>query len=808
MDRARAWLAALALLALFAAPLMAAPKTAPRPVGPDGRAIYTYALIPNATPLTWLTLSDLGFVLEPGPKGELFAYLSPEEMDKLAALGIPWLVVPDPALEERSAGDAPGVDALTYHNHAELTAVLQQVASDHSDIVRLISAGDSVDGRELWWLKITDNPDVEEDEPGFKYISTMHGDEVVGVEMCLELIHWLTDGYASNSRAQRLVDNVEIWIMPMMNPDGQARSQRYNASGVDLNRNFPDKDHDPTNTGEGRAIETQRIMTWQTQHTTVLSANFHGGAVLTNYPYDGNPSSQSVYTATPDDDIFINLSLEYSEDNGPMYSSSSFSQGITNGADWYAISGGMQDWNYVWHGDMEVTVELSQQKWPAESTLDGYWSDNQESMISFLERALTGVRGVVTDADNGDPVAATLRIAGRDIDFYTDPEVGDYQRMLVAGSYTLEVDADGYESRSLPFTLTTAQAETEALRLDVALTPKATELSHVSARIEGDSDGDGHLEAGESAALVETLKNFGASATGIEGELVPLSTYASVNGDGRWPDLGAGDAAESETPHPTISAAANTPAGHSLAFATRWTTAEGKSGMTDAFFVPVGAPVSANESASDVPKAIPDPGTSESTLVVTTEGKLAEVNITVNIDHTYKGDVELTLIHPDGTTVRLHNRTGGSANDIITTYDTLTVPAESLDAFVGKPSAGTWRLRMQDHYGSDSGTLNSWSLELITRPYESPVSEVLLRDLTLTPEGHVRLDWWPVGSATSYKVHRSATPANQASYSDLSGADADTTDTRFVDATAGSFECYIVSGVGHAGEGLWGHYGR
>ena len=127
-----------------------------------------------------------------------------------------------------------------------------------------------------------------------------------------------------------------------MNPEGNALHQRYNANGVDLNRNFPDPITDSTNTPEGREPETQAVMNFCFGQSSVSSANFHTGALVVNYPWD------CQYPLTPDDELFIEISLVYSRLNPPMYNSSVFDSGITNGAQWYIIHGGMQDWNYNW----------------------------------------------------------------------------------------------------------------------------------------------------------------------------------------------------------------------------------------------------------------------------------------------------------------------------------------------------------------------------------------------------------------------------------------------------------------------------
>lgn len=112
--------------------------------------------------------------------------------------------------------------------------------------------------------------------------------------------------------------------------------------------------------------------------------------------------------------------------------------------------------------------------------------------------------------------------------------------------------------------------------------------------------------------------------------------------------------------------------------------------------------------------AIPDNNTTgiETPIVVAEAGTLNSVSVGVNITHPYIGDLEVSLIHPDGTRVRLHNRTGGSADNIFTVYPDHTTPAEPLSMLAGKAAQGTWKLRIRDLAIADEGTLNSWSLSL------------------------------------------------------------------------------------------------
>ena len=89
------------------------------------------------------------------------------------------------------------------------------------------------------------------------------------------------------------------------------------------------------------------------------------------------------------------------------------------------------------------------------------------------------------------------------------------------------------------------------------------------------------------------------------------------------------------------------------------------------------------------------------TITVSSSGTVASVSVTVDITHNYIGDLKIDLIAPDGTTRTLHDREGGTANNI---YKTYTLPFGSV------PISGVWTLQINDNYDADSGVLNSWTL--------------------------------------------------------------------------------------------------
>ena len=745
-------------------------------------------------------------------------YIVEEQREKLAWYGVMATDLPDngpqmAALAQIAAQEPPvstpeGSVPAQYHTYTTLTADLQQIATDHPAISRLISVGQSTQGRELWMMKLTANPDVDESEPEFLYISSMHGDEVTGKELLFNLIDYITDNYGSDPRITNLIDTTEIWIMPSMNPDGTELGQRGNANNVDLNRNFPDQYDDPINDSSGRQAETVAIMNWRLSHYPALSANMHGGALVANYPFDSNPGGSSTFTPTPDDSTFVSVARTYADNNPPMSTSNghpAFDDGITNGADWYAINGGMQDWEYVWYGDLDLTLEVSNTKWPAAADLPGFWDDNLESMLSYMERVHDGIHGVVTDADSGLPLAATIEIAGAPYPTYSDPDVGDYHRVVVPGTYDLIVSAPSHETKTIPGVVVPAGGSTV---MDIQLGAQPVALQPMSFVV--DDGGDGNLVGGESASVALTLQNMGRSATNVTANLIPLGEYGSaVQPDADYPDIPLGDNQESIAPHHTIALDPTTPGGHWAGYAVEWFSDQG-SGMSDAIFLDVGIPEIMNAASVDVPYSIaafPLPVTVTSSLPFTGTTSISELRVSLDISHSYIGDLVITLISPAGTRVKLHDRNGGTTDDIVGTYGVDLTPTQSLAAFTGQNSTGLWRLEIVDNALGGSGTLNGWSLEVQGRPLEPSPPQMIFRTFESRPSGTF-IEWWPYPDLVSYRVYRSTDPSQAASFIDVTTEDGDITDTQFNDSSTAPISYFLVTGVSANGEGPKGHFGE
>lgn len=115
-----------------------------------------------------------------------------------------------------------------HHNQEQLKSFLERYHQSYPSITRLYNIGSSTKKQELWVLEISDQPGVHEPgEPEFKYVANMHGNEVVGRELLLNLVEYLCVNYGINKDITWMVDNTRIHLMPTMNPDGYAISRFF-----------------------------------------------------------------------------------------------------------------------------------------------------------------------------------------------------------------------------------------------------------------------------------------------------------------------------------------------------------------------------------------------------------------------------------------------------------------------------------------------------------------------------------------------------------------------------------------------------
>ncbi|MFO7878749.1 MAG: PKD domain-containing protein, partial [Bacteroidales bacterium] len=373
-----------------------------------------------------------------------------------------------------------------YPTHAVYLQMLEDFAASYPSLCRVDSIGVSENGVPIKSLVISDNVNTDEDEPEFWWSGTMHGDETTGYVLLLRMADYLLSNYGTDTQVTNLVDEIEIYINPLANPDGTfngspglddvSSSIRANANGIDLNRNFP------TLNGDSYTLQDEItcMMDYSNSHDFVMSVNTHGGIELMNYPWDTWQSDENLH---PDTDWWIHVAFTYAdqveldapstyfEGPGTMYDGSTNTTGVTHGADWYYAIGSRQDYMNYYRNCREITLELSDTKTLGTEYLNTYWDYNKQAMLDYTEQVLYGFRGIVTDACTGNPLSdVKVEIVGHDQDnteVYTSAPVGNYHRPINEGSWDVTFSKTGYQSQ----THTVSVVNDDSTRLDVQLIP-------------------------------------------------------------------------------------------------------------------------------------------------------------------------------------------------------------------------------------------------------------------------------------------------------------------------------------------------
>ncbi len=274
-----------------------------------------------------------------------------------------------------------------YHTYTEVIVALDSMHTLYPSLTSgRIDIGHSLEDRVIWAFKISDNPDVDEDEPEVFYNSLIHAREPAGMEVLLYLMWHLLDNYGSDPQATYLVDNRELWFVPVANPDGYCyneytnpggggmwrKNRRNNGDGtygVDLNRNFgymwgyDDNGSSPytwDETYRGTAPfsepETQVLRDFTNDRIFVMSMDNHTYGEYLLYPWGYD------YIYTPDHNLFVAITESMAVFNGH-----------TPGTCWellYPVNGGSFDWEY---GDTILKPKIIAISPEIGSGDDGFW---------------------------------------------------------------------------------------------------------------------------------------------------------------------------------------------------------------------------------------------------------------------------------------------------------------------------------------------------------------------------------------------------------------------------------------------------
>ncbi len=405
--------------------------------------------------------------------------LSYKDFDSFLAKDIPFTTMQQIRANVQMAYNYEAMTANwnRYPTYSTYTAMMDTFRTRYPNLCAIDTILSSTPGgHKILCAHISNNLNDNEGKPSLFYTSTIHGDEVVGYYMMLRLINLLLTNYNTDTYITELVNNVDIWICPLHNPDGtyytsddQINSSpisiRHNLHGEDLNRSFPLAGQ--TIAKPNYEPEVEAMMQFMEAHNFTLTANLHGGAEVFNYPWDSWPSWQHSHADADWWEYvghnFADTCHEYS-----TYYMWDENNGVTEGGDWYVITGSMQDYHNWYLGTRHVTIEVSDYKVVSTSQVGSYWNAAYHSLLNFIAEAENGIHGTVTDSITGEPLQALVYIANHDLDHsYVETTLphGDYHRPIKAGQYSVTYSADGY----LPKTIVTTIADGEKLVQNVQL---------------------------------------------------------------------------------------------------------------------------------------------------------------------------------------------------------------------------------------------------------------------------------------------------------------------------------------------------
>jgi hypothetical protein len=476
-----------------------------------GQSEYRTHMLVKVTPENEARLKALYRITQldiiPGEtREEPYVAAYPEDLELLESEGYAYTIIHGNL--EKFYADRLGHrldDMGGYHTYSEIVTELDNIHRDHPTIAtEKFTVGWSLEGRQIWCMKISDNPNDDEDEPEVFFNSLIHAREPAPMEALLYFMNFLTDGYGIDPEVNDLVDNREMFFIPCMNPDGYVYNEQTNPNGggmwrknrrnngggcwgVDLNRNWgytwglDDNGSSPNpcdetyrGTAEFSEPVTDMVRQFINSRHFVCGDDYHSYGNWLLYPW-----STSYFDGdglTEDNDIFemIGDSMSYliHEVNGAWYTPGTAWQNL------YNVNGGSIDWEY---GDQVSKPKMFQMSTEVGGGGDGFWPS---------------------------------------------------------------------ESRILPLAQENLPANMFLARIAASLVPPPYAVAYAGqCQNEWSGDGDGVTEPGEGLELAVTLKNVGTQTlTNLHGQLATSDPHAVVVQDeADWPEIVSYDFGESTT---------------------------------------------------------------------------------------------------------------------------------------------------------------------------------------------------------------------------------------------------------------------
>lgn len=431
-----------------------------------------------------------------------------------------------------------------YMDYEEVVGLLQWYEDSYPEICELHEAGTSHEGRTVWAAKVSDNVGDEEDEPSVMIMGLHHAREIMSTEIAMDVLEYLTAGYGGDPDVNEWVNELQIWVMPMVNPDGSAycwtedmwwtknRRENYDGSyGVNLDHNYPflwgecfGSSSDPGSSGyrgteAGSEPEVQAVMNLAETVGFEAALSYHSFDELLIMPYGCR------FWHTPDryavDEWGRRIAAGIRREDGGY--------GYDSGVWWevlYPTDGVETDWFYAMQGTFCWQIEVNAGSYyPPYSIRNQTVSRNRAGWMTLFDLILDGpmVRGHIVDECTGEPLSAVYSfeeavLENGETPRTSDPVYGSFLYPAYPSSFHFLASAEGYADRRMFMTI-----GDYPITLLAGLMPlDEYGLLYVSHTVyDQEGDNDRVLDPGETSNLMVALK---APAWGISGISAQLST--------------------------------------------------------------------------------------------------------------------------------------------------------------------------------------------------------------------------------------------------------------------------------------------
>lgn len=343
-----------------------------------------------------------------------------------------------------------------YQTPQKVEATLRDVAARFPNIVKLTSIGKSGEGRDIWAVKISDNPELSEPgEPAVFFNAMHHAREVMTSEIAMDIVQSLVNGFGNDQRVTDWISKYEIWVVPMLNVDGNNivwtkdsmwRKNARGGYGVDNNRNYPYKwgqcggssgstwAQDYRGPSAGSEPETQALMNLVRQIRPVFSISYHSYSEIVIYPFGCEG------TRTPSTDVVETTGQELASKLVRDSGSGTYKPGTP----WellYPVDGGDIDWMYSETHVIPLVIEVNaagQGFQPSYNTWRNKTVERQRPGWQFLIARLGG-SAVAGTAEPGDVVTIRSKDGGLEPVQHPVKSDGTFHIPLNPGTYQVTV---------------------------------------------------------------------------------------------------------------------------------------------------------------------------------------------------------------------------------------------------------------------------------------------------------------------------------------------------------------------------------